>query len=155
MGKKRQVGCGPRDNASCPERRTSPLKVRPLAMARDLKPIVEPAPIPTPTAVWNQTDWETIQRGHEAQDMDEHWEILCADERIDVHRSWTGRCIYRAWFEPTEGGWRIAKAEVTGSEDVYRRGSDELEQVQLECIIRVVLLDDLSDELRSRWSNLR
>ena len=87
-----------------------------------------------------------MQRGHESSDMDDKWDIVVNDQRLDFHRSWTGQCIYRAWFSRNSVGWTIARAEVCGESAVYRRTSDGADRLLLEVLIRQELLDEWAPE---------
>ena len=121
-------------------------------MAREHLEIVDPVPLDPPSVVWIQSEWDRMQRGHESSDMDDKSDIVVNDQRLDFHRSWTGQCIYRAWFSRTSAGWTIARAEVCGESAVYRRTSDTADRLLLEVLIRQELLDEDAPELWNKWS---
>jgi hypothetical protein len=70
-----------------------------------------------PTRVWTREQWERIERGYEAQDMDEKWDVFVENHVAFVHRSWTGRGVFEAAFSPVDGGWQVSAA-VTESQGV-------------------------------------
>ena len=121
-------------------------------MAREHFEIVDPLPLDPPSVVWSPGEWERIQRGHESSDLDDKWDIVVNDQRLDFHRSWTGECIYRAWFSRNSAGWTIARAEVCGESAVYKRASDAADRLLLEALIRQELLDEDARELWTKWS---
>ncbi len=121
-------------------------------MAREHFEIVNPVPLNPPSAVWSQDEWERMQQGHESRDMDDKWDIVVHDQRLDFHRSWTGQCIYRAWFSFSSVGWTIGRAEVSGDSAAYRRTFDAADRLLLEALIRQELLDQDARELWDKWS---
>jgi hypothetical protein len=88
--------------------------------------------------------------------MDERWNAHVTGDRLFLHRSWTGLGIFEAQFAPSPGGgWVITEALVEGEPSRYRSLGDEFETVQLETIIRAVLLNEPAPELVKRLSALR
>src|ERR1700732_4511428 len=59
-------------------------------------PVTLPEAVPPPPRRWPGDEWALIRRGHRAQDMDDKWNALVEDDRLFLHRSWTGRGIYEA-----------------------------------------------------------
>jgi hypothetical protein len=47
---------------------------------------------------------DTIRRGHRSQDMDDKWHAFVEDQRLYLHRSWTGMGVYEAQFAPEVSG---------------------------------------------------
>jgi hypothetical protein len=117
-----------------------------------LHAITSPQPIPAPDRVWSSIEWNAIQRGFRASEMEERWLALVENDRLYFHRSWTGFGVYEAQFAQVDDSWRIVAAVVEGDGERYRRGSDEYETGFLELLIRGVLLDEWDDEL---WESLR
>jgi len=72
--------------------------------------------------------------------MDEKWNAFVADDRLFLHRSWTGRGIYEAQFTQGSDGWSISELLVEGDRSSYRRGNDAYEAVFVEAIIDGALL---------------
>ena len=99
-----------------------------------------PESIPPPERVWNEADWDLIQRGHKSADMDDKWHASVEGRRLYLHRSWTGRGIYEAEFGPVPDGWRITSAVVEGHSSSYRRQADDYESALLEALIDGKLL---------------
>jgi hypothetical protein len=121
-------------------------------MAREHFEIVNSVPLDPPSAVWSPDEWNQMQRGHESSDMDDKWDIVVHGQRLDFHRSWTGQCIYRAWFSFNSVNWAIVRAEVCGDSATYRRTSDVADRLLLEALIRQELLDQDARELWNKWS---
>jgi hypothetical protein len=107
---------------------------------RKLRPVPEPQPIPPPVRVWTADQWALIQGGHRSRDMDDKWHAFVEDQRLYLHRSWTGMGVYQAQFDAVDGGWRITSAWVAGDHDSYRRRDDNFESAMLEALIERVLL---------------
>ena len=117
--------------------RRSDWKAEPLTVAQ---------PIPPPARVWTDDEMDAIRRGYVPHIMDEKWFIFMEQDRLFAHRSWTGLCVYEATFAPTEGGYVIESAVVTGNEAEYRRKSDEVESLTLEVLIASYLLQEPPSE---------
>ena len=107
-----------------------------------VEPLTVPQPIPAPARVWTDKEMDVIQRGYVPWIMDEKWFIFMEQNRLFAHRSWTGLGVYEATFAPTEGGYVIESAAVTGDETGYRRSSDEAESLTLEVLIASYLLKE-------------
>lgn len=113
------------------------------------KRIVSPTELTDPPSrVWTDEQWERIQLGYRARDMDEKWNVFTEGHVVYIHRSWTGRGIYEAAFAQVEGGRRIASAIVEGDEKRYRRRSEEDDRVMLELVLSSVVLGEPATELR-------
>ena len=106
------------------------------------EPLTVPQPIPAPARVWTDDEMGVIRRGYVPHIMDEKWFIFMEKNRLFAHRSWTGLGVYEATFAPTEGGYVIESAVVTGNEPEYRRKSDEAESLTLEVLIASYLLQE-------------
>ncbi|MGW0908654.1 hypothetical protein [Streptomyces sp. NPDC002853] len=117
---------------------------------RRLRPINTPRPVSQlPERVWTDEEWDRIQRGYRAQDMDQKWNILVEGNVLFMHRSWTGLGVYEATFAPTTGGRRIASAVVEGDQERYRSRGDEYDCLMLELIISAIILGEPADDLRA------
>ncbi|MEU8568557.1 hypothetical protein AB0C51_09385 [Streptomyces pathocidini] len=113
---------------------------------------------PTPTREWTAAEWDRIRLGHHARGMDERWTAFTEDNRLFLHRSWTGHQIYEADFAPAAGpggGFVIASARVETDARRHRRVSDAYDAAMLECLIASVLLGERADALRGRLAELR
>jgi hypothetical protein len=71
--------------------------------------------------------------------MDDRWHAFVDNDRLYLHRSWTGNGIYEAQFVRVPDGWRISDALVEGNRERYRRRDDARESAQLELLIDGVL----------------
>ncbi len=125
-------------------------------LARRLKPISTPQPMPQlPQRIWSDEDWERIQRGYAARDMDEKWNVFAEGEVVFSHRSWTGRGVFEATFAPVdEGGWRIAHAVVERDPKRYRNSDDDYDCLMLELVISAVVLGEPAQDLRAKMVEL-
>jgi hypothetical protein len=81
--------------------------------------------------------------------MDDKWDAFVEDDRLLLHRSWTGRGIYEAQFTGGNVGWSITELLVEGDRSSYRRGNDAYEAVFVEAIIDGVLLGKWDTD--ARW----
>ncbi|MGN9796150.1 hypothetical protein ACTMTU_34340 [Streptomyces sp. OZ13] len=118
---------------------------------RRLHPISAPRPVSQlPDRVWTDEDWDRIQRGYRARDMDEKWNVFVEGDVLFMHRSWTGHGVYEASFAPvTGGGRRIASAVVEADVERYRSKGDEYDRLMMELIISAIILGEPAADLRA------
>ncbi|MET9852146.1 hypothetical protein ABZY57_04220 [Streptomyces sp. NPDC006450] len=108
-----------------------------------------------PQRIWSNKDWERIERGYAAGDMDEKWDVFTEGEVVFLHRSWTGYGVFAATFEPVYGGGcRIASAVVERDSERYGGTDDAYDCVTLELVITAIVLGEPAPELRSRLVEL-
>lgn len=104
-----------------------------------------------PERVWSDEDWERIQTGYRARDMDEKWNAFTQQDVVFLHRSWTGHGIYEARFVPADGGGRlIAQAVVEGDPGRYRAADEEYDCVMLELVLSAIVLGEPAQQLREK-----
>jgi len=53
--------------------------------------------------------------------MDDRWDAFVEDDRLFLHRSWTGHGSYEAQFTSGHQGWAITELLVAGDRASYRR----------------------------------
>ncbi|MFB6938056.1 hypothetical protein [Streptomyces chartreusis] len=108
-----------------------------------------------PERIWSDEDWERIQHGYAARDMDEKWNVFAEGEVVFLHRSWTGRGVFEATFAPVdEGGWRIARAVVERDPKRYRNLDDAYDCLMLELVISAIVLGEPAQDLRAKMVEL-
>ncbi|WP_328834772.1 hypothetical protein [Streptomyces europaeiscabiei] len=117
---------------------------------RRLHPISTPRLVSQfPDRVWTDEDWDRIQRGYRARDMDEKWNVFVEGDVLFMHRSWTGHGVYEVSFAPAAGrGRRIASAVVEVDGERYRSRGDEYDCLMMELIISAIVLGEPAAELR-------
>ncbi len=101
-----------------------------------------PEPFAPPVRTWTEAEWQRILRGHHSRDMDDRWNAFVEDQRLFLHRSWTGHGIYEVAFERDAGGWHITEALVEGDAEIYRRLNPGNEAALLIGVINGVLLSE-------------
>jgi hypothetical protein len=111
-----------------------------------------PEVVPPPPRRWADQEWVTIGQGHRARDMDDKWQAFVENDRLFLHRSWTGFGIYEAQFTRSNDSWSITELLVSGDRSTYRRASDAYEAVFVEAIIDGVLLGKWDTDA---WTRLR
>lgn len=125
---------------------------------RRLHPISTPRPVSQlPDRVWTDADWDRIQRGYRARDMDEKWNVFVEGDVLFRHRSWTGRGVYEVSFAPAPEagrGRRIASAVVEADGKRSRSRGDEFDCLMMELVISAIVLGEPAAELRTRLAEL-
>jgi hypothetical protein len=67
--------------------------------------------------------------------MDDKWHAFVEDDRLFLHRSWTGFGVYEAQFARGSDGWAITELLVSGDRNTYRRATDVYEALFVEVLI--------------------
>nr|WP_223243870.1 hypothetical protein [Streptomyces sp. CBMA156] len=107
-----------------------------------------------PDRVWSDADWERIQLGYCARDMDEKWIVFTEGNVVFLHRSWTGHGIFQATFAPADGGGRRITAAVVERNRKRYRGDDEYNRLMLEWLISGIVLGEPAQELKTEMGEL-
>lgn len=103
---------------------------------RRLVPIREPRMLSeVPQRVWTEDEWERIQRGFRARDMEDRWHLFVEGDRLFLHRSWLGDGRYEVTFAEVAGGYRITQVIAEDAEPRYPGGSDDRQCALLERLI--------------------
>jgi hypothetical protein len=64
-----------------------------------------PETVPPPPRRWSDNEWAAICRGHQSRDMDDKWNAFVENDRLFLHRSWTGLGVYEAQFTRSGDTW--------------------------------------------------
>jgi hypothetical protein len=108
-----------------------------------LVPIREPRALSeVPQRTWTDEEWERIQVGFRARDMDDRWHLFAEGDRLFLHRSWRGDGRYEAIFARVGGGYRITRVLVEDAEPRFPGGSDHHLCALLERLIDGHLLNE-------------
>jgi len=99
-----------------------------------------PVAIPPPKREWSQSEWERIEAGHVAQEMEDKWNGYVDTDRLYLHRSWTGDRVYEAQFQSDGSVRRIIDAVGT-KYDRRPAMRPEADSLQLEVVIETVFLN--------------
>jgi hypothetical protein len=124
-------------------------------LGRDVTPLRRPEPVPAPELVWTPGQWQRVRHGVRALGMDEKWDAYLEGNQLTLHRSWTGRAIFRVTVAEGPAGRRPVAALVESDPELYRRGGDETESAFLELFLRAWYMDDSRPELWNRYQELR
>jgi len=84
--------------------------------------------------------------------MDDRWHAFVENDRLFLHRSWTGSGVYEVQFARVSDGWAITELLVCSDGNTYRRGTDAYEALFVETIIDGVLLGRWDTDA---WTRLR
>ena len=91
------------------------------AWGQSVSPIRKPVAIPPPNMLLSREDMQAIALGYAPIDMNDKWLAFMEDDRLFLHRSWTGYGIYEATFAAKETGFVVTSARIESDPD-RRRG---------------------------------
>lgn len=85
-------------------------------------------------------EMQRIRQGFLPQSMDDKWFIYFSENILHIHRSWTGICIYKAYFNREQIGFTLTHAEVNRNSDQYSETDAYHDRHQLDHLIKFYLL---------------
>jgi len=113
-----------------------------IAKREDWKTL--PLPEARAKLVWSRRftadEWAQIIRGTIPGEMEEKWFIFFENETLNIHRSWTGRCIYQAICKQSGDEWFGAEAWANRNPEEYPETHDGFDAVFLDWVIDTQLL---------------
>ena len=77
-----------------------------------------------PQRVWTREEWQRIQLGFRARNMDDRWHFLVEGDRLFLYRSWLGDGRFEVTFVEAAEGHRITQVIVEDAEPRFPAGSD-------------------------------
>ena len=89
-----------------------------------VSPIREPVAIPPPSMLISRDDMQAIAKGYAPMDMDDRWVAFMEDDRLFLHRSWTGLGVYEVTFAAKEKGFMATSARIESHPDRRRADFD-------------------------------
>jgi 8-oxo-dGTP pyrophosphatase MutT (NUDIX family) len=91
--------------------------------------------------VYTSEQMAQIRQGLVPNNMDEKWFSFFEDGTLHLHRSWTGVCVYRVSFEPTQqGAWIATRAEVNRHIEQYSGVDDDFDRSEVVALIENLLI---------------
>lgn len=70
-----------------------------------VSPIREPVNIPPPGMILSREEMQEIAKGYRPMDMNDKWVAFMENDRLFLHRSWTGHGIYEVRFAAKGFSW--------------------------------------------------
>ena len=93
-------------------------------------------------ATFSKAEFELIARGLIPESMDDKWFVYMEGDRLNVHRSWTGHCIYEVDFEMAGDAHAVLRARVNRDPDQYQATDDTYDAMLLVFVIRRLMLGE-------------
>ena len=89
-------------------------------------------------------EFELLALGHIPQTMEDHWFSYFDGESLNLHRSWTGVCVYRVHVARRAEGYVLTGATVNRDASQYSQTSDERDLIMVSILIGEALGRDVS-----------
>ena len=93
-----------------------------------VSPIRKPVAIPPPNMLISRDDMWAIAMEYEPIDMNDKWLAFMEDDRLFLHRSWTGHGIYEVTFAAKETGFVVTAARIESDPDRQRGDFDPIRE---------------------------
>lgn len=89
--------------------------------------------------VFSAEEFEKIVQGLIPENMEENWFIYYEEPWLCIHRSWTGFCIFRVRFEPTDRGIEAVEILANREPEQYASLGDSSDLGIVRSLIRMLL----------------
>jgi hypothetical protein len=89
---------------------------------------------------YSLVDMKRIRRGLLPKQMEDKWFIYFKDDVLYLHRSWTGFCVYKAYFKIEGVTCLLTSADVNRDKEQYSATDDEYDRHMLSYLIDLLLL---------------
>ena len=83
---------------------------------------------------YTSREFARLAEGVIPKEMEDKWFIFYEEPWLNLHRSWTGYCVYQVRFEPSEDDMLVAEAIVNRDDSQYTETKDT-DDVLLLCIL--------------------
>ena len=104
------------------------------------KPMADAVAVLEYYANFSSAEFERISRGLVPVEMEDKWFIFLDGNTLNLHRSWTGHCIYQVEFDRDGEKYSVSQAMVNRSSDEYQETDDSYDSQMLNFLIRNLLL---------------
>ena len=88
---------------------------------------------------------DAIRNGLLPESQDDRWFMFYEQYRLHIHRSWTGYCIYVAYFRAEKGTWILTHADANRDPEQYTQTDDAADAHSLAALIDTLLLHEPND----------
>ena len=89
---------------------------------------------------FSATEVEKIKLGFRPADMDDKWIIFFEKDRLYIHRSWTGYCIYIVRFDRGGEDYVACEVQANRCSDQYKSSDDSYDVQMAFWVIDFILL---------------
>lgn len=94
------------------------------------------------SAEFSPQEFERISHGLIPKEMEDKWFIVLDGHTLNLHRSWTGHCIYQVEFGRDGEKYSVRRTTANRVPDQYRQTDDDYDVRMLNFLIRNLLLGD-------------
>jgi 8-oxo-dGTP diphosphatase len=106
----------------------------------DTKPFPEKSVSIVLDRKFDESEMKSIRNGLKPQEMEDKWFIYCENDILYFHRSWTGFCLYRVYFEKADDHYKMFKADLNRDKVQYTEESNEYDALLISFLIDALLL---------------
>jgi hypothetical protein len=85
-------------------------------------------------------EYERLSLGHIPRDMDDKWFIFLEAGWLNLHRSWTGTCVYQCRVEADGANYKVAETWANRDPAQYKETNDRYDCALLAFLINNLLL---------------
>jgi hypothetical protein len=91
--------------------------------------------------VFDRNQMERLRKGFIPSDMDNSWFVYFEDNKLYLHRSWTGYCVFvLSLNEIDNGAWHITRCLVSRNKEQYGETSNKADIKLLHLVLNDLLV---------------
>lgn len=91
------------------------------------------------TDEFSSDEWRRLSHGLRPAEMEDKWFIFCEESTLHIHRSWTGRLVYRVEFDVSSEVSRVSQVRRAVAENLPDF-DDEYDAALLRFLLRGLVL---------------
>lgn len=130
------------DEAGKALRRIQTVNTKPATLDEfETLPMPEKQEVIHPEGAFSRSEMKRIKQGHRAGDMDDKWFMCFHEGRLQLHRSWTGICVYIVDFRDRGESSEIEQVVVNRDPEQYGEDSSRFDEEMVLWLLRTFLLD--------------
>lgn len=92
----------------------------------------------------SDAEYRALTTGYIPKDMDDRWFLFVEDDWVNLHRSWTGNCIFQIKLESTPNGWILTKLKVNRNFDQYKSTNMESDTSELYSVLNYLIAANIN-----------
>jgi hypothetical protein len=96
-----------------------------------------------------ESEFQAVLIGFLPKDTDDRWFMYVNEGWINLHRSWTGHCIFRIKVEVMNEGWLLNGLQVNRDHNQYKSTNIEADKNEAESVLRYLIKKRITETINS------
>ena len=96
-----------------------------------------------------EREFQAVLIGFLPKDTDDRWFMYVNEGWINLHRSWTGHCIFRIKFEVMDAGWLLNELQVNRDHNQYKSTNIKADKNEAESVLRYLIKKRITETINT------